>query len=687
YSTALFEGSTIERLAGHLTRLLEAIAQDPNRHLSALPILTDVEHQQLTTWNATTQPIPGTSISGQITAHATTHPDAPAITCNDQHLTYAQLDARANQLAHHLHTLGVTHETIVALHLPRSTDMVIAMLAVWRAGGAYLPLDPDHPTTRLTHQLTDSNAALLLTTTSTTEGHTGSTTPDISVVVLDDAATQAALQQQPLSPPAVDTLASQAAYLIYTSGSTGRPKSAVITHHNLTHSIDAQRRRFTLTSSDTALQLTSFTFDVAASDIFTTLTAGAHLVIADSLTRRSPAHLQHLMQRQRISFTQGTPTLLRHLDTTTLPHLRVLITGGEPCPPDLATIWADGRHLINVYGPTETTICATFTTPTTTFTTTTPPPIGAPLPNTHLHVLDPHLKPVPIGVPGELYITGAGLARGYHHRPALTAERFIADPFTPHGGRLYRTGDLARWRPDGQLDFLGRTDHQIKIRGNRIEPAEIEHTLTTHPAITTALVIEREQRLVAYLVPADHDQGIPPVSELREHLRAALPDYMIPTAFVELTAFPLTPNGKIDRTALPTPDSSRRDLTSTYQAPTTPTEELLAGIWADLLNLDHVGVTDNFFDLGGHSLLATQAITRIRGVFNAEVSLAALFDHPTVGELAAVIDTGTASEAPPPIVPVSREQKLPLSFAQQRLWFLDQLDPGSAEYVISTPIH
>ncbi|MEU6432664.1 amino acid adenylation domain-containing protein, partial [Microbispora sp. NPDC046973] len=573
------------------------------------------------------------------------------------------------------------------------------------------PLDPDHPTTRLTHQLTDSNAALLLTTTSTTEDHTGSTTghttghtsgpaterstrggvnlaatigADIPVVVLDDPTTQTLLDRQPVSAPAVDTLDGQAAYLIYTSGSTGRPKSAVITHHNLSHIIDAQRRRFTLTSSDTALQLTSFTFDVAASETFTTLTAGAHLVIADSLTRRSPTHLQHLMQHQRITITQSTPTLLRHLDTTTLPHLRVLITGGEPCPPDLAPTWADGRHLINAYGPTETTICATLTTPTTTFDTTTPPPIGAPLPNTHLHLLDPHLNPVPIGIPGELYITGAGLARGYHHRPALTAERFIANPLDPHGGRLYRTGDLARWRPDGQLDFLGRTDHQIKIRGNRIEPAEIEHTLTTHPAITTALVTEHEQRLIAYLVPADGE--IPPVSELREHLRAALPDYMIPTAFVELTAFPLTPNGKIDRAALPAPDGERPALATEFVAPTTPTEELLAGIWADLLNLDHVGVTDNFFDLGGHSLLATQAITRIRAAFGTDTGVAALFDHPTVGELAAVIDTGTAGEAPPPIVPVSRERKLPLSFAQQRLWFLDQLDPGSAEYVIPSPI-
>ncbi|MFD1548020.1 condensation domain-containing protein, partial [Nonomuraea guangzhouensis] len=301
------------------------------------------------------------------------------------------------------------------------------------------------------------------------------------------------------------------------------------------------------------------------------------------------------------------------------------------------------------------------------------------LPNTHTHVLDPHLNPVPVGVAGELHIGGTGLARGYHHRPALTAQHFIA---APEGQRLYRTGDQARWRADGQLDFLGRTDHQIKLRGYRIEPAEIEHTLTEHPAINAALVTTHHDQLIAYLVPGD--EPIPPVNELRDHLRATLPDHMIPTTYIELAAFPLTPNGKIDRPALPTPNTDR---SATYQPPTTPTEELLATIWADLLHLDQIGTTDNFFELGGHSLLATQAITRTRTTFNTDINVADLFDHPTITDLATVIDARATADQAPPIVAVPRNQKLPLSFAQQRLWFIDQLNPGSVEYNITTPLH
>ncbi|WP_219536937.1 non-ribosomal peptide synthase/polyketide synthase, partial [Nonomuraea guangzhouensis] len=663
YSTALFDAATIERLIGHLQHLLTAITADPAQHLSGLPLLTPGEHEQITGWNNTHRPLPDQLIPAQISTRAALHPDRVAVTCNDAALTYGRLEARANQLAHHLLTLGVQPESVIALSLDRSPDMIIAMLAVWKAGATYLPLDPDYPAGRLAYMLTDSGASLLI-------GHTA--IPGIPTVDLDDPAIDAA----PSHSPATVIHPDQAAYLIYTSGSTGTAKSTIVSHRNLAAIIDAQITAFGVTPDDTALQLTSFSFDVAASEIFTTLTTGAHLIIADTTARQSTPDLHHLMHTQHVTITQATPTLLQHLDTTTLPHLRTLITGGEPCPPHMAKIWATHHRHINAYGPTEATICATATMEA--IDDGDAVSIGCPIVNTHTHVLDPHLQPVPVGVPGELYIGGAGISRGYHNRPALTAERFIAGP---DGSRLYRTGDLVRWRADGQLDFLGRTDQQIKLRGFRIEPAEIEHALTSHPAIAAAHVIAHQQRLVAYLLT--DQQPLPPVNELRDHLRTTLPDHMIPAIYVELASFPLTPNGKIDRAALPAPSNDRSD---TYQPPTTLTEELLAGIWGDLLGLPLVGIADNFFDLGGHSLLATQAVTRTRATFGTDLSVADLFDHPTIADLATLIDTGKTGEQAPPIAAVPRDQKLPLSFAQQRLWFLNQLEPGSVEYNVPFPM-
>ncbi|WP_219539924.1 non-ribosomal peptide synthetase, partial [Nonomuraea guangzhouensis] len=675
YSTALFDDSTIERLVGHLQHLLTAITADPAQHLSGLQLLTPGEHEQITGWNNTHRPLPDQLIPAQISTRAAAHPDRVAVTCNDTALTYGQLETRANQLAHHLLTLGVQPESVIALSLDRGPDMIIAMLAVWKAGATYLPLDPDYPAGRLAYMLTDSGARLLI-------GHTA--IPGIPTVDLDDPAIDAA----PSDSPGTVIHPHQAAYLIYTSGSTGQAKSTVVSHRNLAAIIDAQITAFDVTPDDTALQLTSFSFDVAASEIFTTLTTGAHLIIADTTARQSTPDLHHLMHTQHVTITQATPTLLQHLDTTTLPHLRTLITGGEPCPPHMAKIWATHHRHINAYGPTEATICATATMgatetaiDSTAVTHSHGIAIGTPITNTHTHVLDPHLQPVPVGVPGELYIGGAGISRGYHRRPALTAERFVAGP---DGSRLYRTGDLVRWRADGQLDFLGRTDQQIKLRGFRIEPAEIQHTLTSHPAIAAAHVIAHQQRLVAYLLT--DQQPLPPVNELRDHLRTSLPDHMIPAVFVELASFPLTPNGKIDRAALPAPDTNRPGLADVYQPPATMTEELLAGIWADLLDIGQIGTTDNFFDLGGHSLLATQAVTRTRATFGTDLSVADLFDHPTITDLATLIDTGTTGEQAPPIAAVPRDQKLPLSFAQQRLWFLNQLEPGSVEYNIPFPI-
>ncbi|WP_219536840.1 non-ribosomal peptide synthase/polyketide synthase [Nonomuraea guangzhouensis] len=668
YDRSRYDGDAIERLGGHLMELLTAIAEDPGRRVDELPLITGADRGRLAAVNDTETAVPDGTLPVLIAARAAACPDRPALSDEARTLSYAQVEARANQQAHHLLAMGVGRETIVGLCLPRGVDMIVAILAVWKAGAAYLPLDPDYPADRLSYMLSDSHAELLVTAGDLTRPLDAG---DLPVITLDDPV----LDTRPATTPEVAILPDQAAYLIYTSGSTDRPKGVVVSHRNLAAVVHAERDDMDVTPADTTLQLASFSFDVAGSEVFPALAGGAHIVIPDALTRRSAPDLQRLLRDRAITIGHIPPTVLQHLDPTTLPALRVLATGGEPCPPDVARAWSAGRRFINAYGPTETTICAVNASDPDTSTAL---PIGTPIPNARAHVLHRHLIPVPAGVPGELYIGGAGVARGYHRRPVLTAERFVAGP---DGSRLYRTGDLVRWRGDGQLDFLGRTDHQIKLRGHRIEPAEIEHALTSHPAVATAHVIAHQQRLVAYLIPSE--KPIPPINELRDHLRTSLPDHMIPAIFIELAAFPLTPNGKIDRAALPTPSTDHSD---TYQPPTTLTEELLAGIWSDLLGVERVGVTDDFFALGGHSLLATQVVSRVRALFGAEIGLADVFDRPTIAGLAAVVVNSTVAQAPPPIVPVSRAQRLPLSFAQQRLWFLAQLDPASVEYNVPSPI-
>ncbi|MET7339650.1 condensation domain-containing protein, partial [Nonomuraea sp. NPDC005650] len=449
-------------------------------------------------------------------------------------------------------------------------------------------------------------------------------------------------------------------------------------HRGLVNLVVAQQEAFGVSAGSRVLQFASPGFDAAVSEIAVTLAAGATLVVPGAEQRT--ADLAGFIGEQRVDVATLPPSLLATLDPEELPEL-TLISAGEHLDPELARVWGGRHRLLNAYGPTETTVCATIGQD--------PAGIGVPIANTTTHVLDAQLGLVPAGVPGELFVGGVGLARGYHGRPVLTAERFVADPHAGDGSRLYRTGDVAVWRPDGQLVFLGRTDHQVKIRGFRIEPGEIQHALTGHADVGSALVTtfgeDGDRRLVAYLTPARPDTSIPTADDLRAYLAAALPDYMIPSVFIELAAFPLSPNGKIDRAALPAPDGSRPELAGGYQPPTTPTEHLLAGVWADLLGVDQVGVRDNFFALGGHSLLATQVTSRIRAVFGIDLSLSVLFDQPTVGGLAPLIDEANGISRPR-IAPVDRDQVLPLSFAQQRLWFLAQLDPGSTEHNTPTPI-
>ncbi|NUR63052.1 MAG: amino acid adenylation domain-containing protein, partial [Catenulispora sp.] len=619
YRHDALDDATAARLVTSLNVLLGAVAADADLQVSELPLLSAGELQSLDDWNATDQLVPSVGgVHELIAAQAAASPDATAVVSGDASLTYAELDLRANRLAHHLRGLGVGAETVVGLCVGRGVDMVVSMLAVWKAGGAYLPLDPDYPVDRLAFMLADSGASVVV-------GHRA-VVPDLLVdqgvaaVWLDDAATRAVVELEPSAAPAVRVVPDQTAYVIYTSGSTGRPKGVVVSQGSLVNLLVSACSRPGLGAGDVAVAVTTFGFDIAGLELFGPLTVGARLVVAPS-AKALPA----VLASSGASWVQATPSTWRMVladGWVPSPGLRVLC-GGEALPPDLAeALLRAGVGLWNMYGPTETTIwssCAEVLAiergrpredrergrPRE---NRDPISLGRPIGNTRMHVLDRHLNVVPVGVAGELFIAGAGLARGYRDRAALTAERFVPDPFANDGTRMYRTGDLARWRADGQLEFLGRIDEQVKVRGFRIEPGEIERVLVAHPDVASAVVTARDdsdagdRRLVAHLVPADPDTGIPSTSALRSFLRESLPDYMVPAVFVELPELPLTPNGKVDRKALPTPDGVRPELADVFAAPSTPTEELLAGIWAEVLGLDRVGVTDDFFDLGGHSL-------------------------------------------------------------------------------------
>ncbi|MEU6432599.1 amino acid adenylation domain-containing protein, partial [Microbispora sp. NPDC046973] len=638
YSTALFDRPTVERLIGHLTCLLGAVSDESGRSLSALPILTLDEHERILDQSSgpATGPLPASGVHELIAARAAAQPGAAAVVDGGATLTYADLDARANRLAHHLRAMGAGPETVIGLCLPPGADVVTAVLGIWKAGAVYLPLDPAHPAERLAYLLADSGAAVLVTV-GALGGLGGGRVP---VLVLDDPATQAGLAARPDTAPEVAVNPEQGAYLIYTSGSTGRPKGVTVTHRNLVNYLEVAPSRIHLGDPGARYALLQpAVTDFGNTIIYTCLTTGGTLHLPDPAVATDGDRVAAYLADHHIDYLKIVPSHLAALTHSVaadrlLPE-RTLILGGEATTPaQLAHLRAHltTQRLVNHYGPTETTI-GTITADLTTAPSPASPgqavPIGTPLPNTAAYVLDAHLAPVPDGVPGDLYIAGPGLARGYRGRFAMTAERFVANPFGQDGERFYRTGDRARRRPDGQIEFLGRADHQIKLRGHRIEPAEIEQALTDIAGVGAALVTLHEQRLVAYLVPAGE---LPTVSELRDHLRASLPDHMVPSAFVELNAFPRTANGKVDRTALPAPDDGRPDLADAYQAPSTEAEESLAGIWADVLGLDRVGVRDDFFTLGGHSLLAVKAVSRMRAT-GYDIGLGDLFDHPTIAEL------------------------------------------------------
>jgi amino acid adenylation domain-containing protein len=675
YNTDLFDNATIRRMVGHFQTLLEGIVANPRQHIQELPLLTAIEHQQLMAWNDTAVDYPQDQCIHQLfEAQVERTPDAIAVVFEDQQLTYRDLNQKANQLAHYLLSLDVKPEVLVGLCVERSLDMVIGLLGILKAGGAYLPLEPAYPTTRLAFMLEEAGVPVLLTQSSLVEELPSTTA---AVVCLDTESFSPFSTDNPVSGVSSDNLA----YVIYTSGSTGQPKGVLVEHKGLCNLAQAQIQKFGVQSGSRLLQFVSLSFDVAISDLVTTWCSGATLYLVNQDVLLSPTGLIRVLNDQSITHLEIPASVLGVFPAAELPALQSLIVGGETCSAALVAQWSKERRFFNVYGPTEATVCTTIAEQCQ--TGQGKPPIGRPIANTQVHILDD--QPVPIGVPGEIHIGGVGLARGYLNRPELTQEKFIPNPFSNDpNSRLYKTGDLARYLPDGNIEFLGRIDNQVKIRGFRIELGEIEAVLTTHPKIRECVVIVHEasqtdKRLLAYLVP--HQEQIIEKTELRRFLKERLPDYMIPSAFVTLEALPLTPNGKIDRRALAQLSVNSYQLSEeSFVLPRTPEEEVLAAIWADVLGIERVGVHDNFFELGGHSLLATQVMSRVRETFSVDLPLRVLFELPTIAGLCEHLLTARREEPLPPITPVNRDEPLPLSFAQQRLWFLAQLEGESATY-------
>ncbi|MDX3234008.1 amino acid adenylation domain-containing protein, partial [Streptomyces sp. ME19-01-6] len=678
FSTDLFDRGTVESLAARLMHLLRSMAGDPGQTLSDIDVLTAEERELLlVTVNDTTREVPRSTIAAAFQAEVARTPDATALVCGETSLTYAQLNARANRMARLLVAHGVLPECRVALLLERSVDLVVSILAVLKAGGVYVPLDKRNPAARMRLIATQTEASVLLTSRDVSM-------PDelagLPVVLVDDCE-EALGQADPTDlevPGGPDSLA----YIMFTSGSTGTPKGIGITQGNVLNLAADHRWGDT---GRVVLVHSSYAFDASTFELWLPLLGGGLIVMAQAGDLTTDDY--RLAIDQHGLTTLFVTTALFNLLVEESPHcfgsLREVWTGGEAASSTAVQKMLEAcpdTSYFNLYGPTETTTFATRHAMRAPYDMAGSVPIGRPIENTRAYVLDGDLRPVPPGSVGELYIAGAGLARGYVNRPELTAERFVADPFGPPGSRMYRSGDLARWRADGQLEFIGRADAQVKMRGFRIEPAEIEAALVGHPAVAQAVGVTREVqsgevRLVAYVVPVTGESLDP--AEVRRHLRERLPEYMVPSAITVLDAIPLTPNGKVDRKALPAPDFG----TAGGRAPRSPQEEVLCELFADILGLPRVGIDESFFALGGHSLLATRLISRIRTVLGVELPIAVLFEAPTVAGLAERLRTADAGLRPA-LVRAVRPEVLPLSFAQRRLWFLHRLEGPSATYNI-----
>lgn len=678
----VYSESDIKLHQQRILQLLQTASAGEDMLIGQMELLLPEEKEKvISKWNETAKSEKLVSLQDMFEKQAVLTPERIALMCDDIQVNYRKLNEEANRLARLLIEKGIGPEQFVALALPRSPEMVASMLGVLKTGAAYLPLDPEFPADRISYMLEDAKPSCIITT----EEIAASLPDNLAVpeLVLDQAVTQEIIKRYSPENPDVSVSLDHPAYIIYTSGSTGRPKGVVVTQKSLSNFLLSMKEAFSLGEEDRLLAVTTVAFDISALELYLPLISGAQIVIAKKETIREPQALAQMIENFDINIMQATPTLWHALVTSEpekLRGLRVLV-GGEALPSGLLQALQDLHcSVTNLYGPTETTIwsAAAFLEEGLKGV----PPIGKPIWNTQVYVLDNGLQPVPPGVVGELYIAGTGLARGYFHRPDLTAERFVADPYGPPGTRMYRTGDQARWRADGSLDYIGRADHQIKIRGFRIELGEIDAVLANHPHIEQAAVVVREdqpgdKRLAAYVVA---DAAID-TAELRRYMGASLPDYMVPSAFVEMDELPLTPNGKLDRKALPAPDFS---TSVSDRAPRTPQEEILCDLFAEVLGLARVGIDDSFFELGGHSLLAARLMSRIREVMGAELGIAKLFDEPTVAGLAAHLDL--AQSARPALQRAERPEKIPLSFAQRRLWFLHCLEGPSPTYNIPVAV-
>jgi len=653
YDTERFDPATISRMLGHFQTLLEGIAANPRERLFEVPLLTQAEKSQLLVeGNDTKTNYPYNCCIGTLFEEQTDkNPEAIAAIYEDRHLTYQQLNSRANQLAHHLQSIGVRTEILVGVCIERSLDMIVAMLGILKAGGAYVPLDPAYPKERLAYMLEDAEIAVLVTQSQLTAN-----LPEhrAKVVCLD---TDSIICNYSTDNPKTEVTPTNLAYVMYTSGSTGKPKGVAVPHQAIVRLVK-ETNYVQITPNECIAQASNANFDAATFEIWGALLNGSKLVGITKEVMLSPEQLHQQLNKDKITILFITTALFNHLVSIRadmFQSLRTLLMGGEAVNPSSVEAVLKNKppeRLLHVYGPTESTTFATWYLIEEVTAGATNIPIGRPLSNTTLYVLDSKEQPVPIGVPGELYIGGDGLARGYLNRPELTDQKFIPNPFSIHQSRLYKTGDLVRYLLDGTIEFLGRIDNQVKIRGFRIELGEIESVLSGHPAVQKSVVVVIEddlthKQLVAYIVPIELKTDSLPnelIDDLQFYLKQKLPNFMIPSFFVMLDALPLTPNGKLDRDALPLPDPKSRYEIS-YIEPKTDTEKRIAEVWQKLLSVEKVGLDDNFFNLGGHSLLATQMISRLRAAFEIDLSLRSVFDNPTVAALATFVTERQLAEA------------------------------------------
>jgi amino acid adenylation domain-containing protein len=699
YASDLFEAQTIQRMTGHLQVLLKGIVDNPNQPINTLSLLTEDEFQQLQIWNQTQTEYPqNQTLVDLFEQQVTKNPDNLAVvfeshvrgnrellTGNSKELktlTYQELNQKANQLAHYLiENFQIQPDTLIGICVERSLEMIIGVLGILKAGGAYVPIDPNYPSERIRFMLEDSGISVLLTQSFLVDKlPLDSLENPVEVVYLDDSSRQDAETQRKITKNQVkpDNLA----YVIYTSGSTGKPKGVMIEHQAIVNLGLAWAEKFQVQNYSRLLQFGSFSFDLSIGEIATSLSAGACLYLGNKDTLLPGQSLVNFLTEHKITHGFLSPSALSVLPKVNLPDLQCLTVGGEACTAELVNQWGTTRSLFNCYGPTESTVIASI------FRCEPngkKPSIGQPIANNSIYILDAHNQPLPPGIPGELCIAGVGLARGYLNRPETTAEKFMEIDLFGKTERIYKTGDLARWCADGNLEYLGRIDEQVKLRGFRIELGEIESLLLQHSLVKEAVVIlyetDSNPRLVAYVTQAE--KSVTLGIEIKEYLKNRLPNYMIPSQIMVLEQLPLTANGKLDRRALPAPNTA---AASDLEIPVTPTEEILASLWQGLLKIQSVGRSDNFFELGGHSLLATQLIARIRDSFGVELPVRKVFEQSILSELAREINKASTSVALPPILPQSENQPKTLSFAQSRLWFIAQLEGKGTSATYNMPI-